>query len=112
MWGGDLDPKAAPDFFRESPWKVEAISGPRKRWMLKKILEIARQLGIELVILIGIDDSLGISIDTRKWSTHIHPPCANGYVYVEVHIQIGPLGFLFDARLYQREKMGRQLNRG
>ena len=27
LWVGKLDPKAAADFFRESPWKVEAIRG-------------------------------------------------------------------------------------
>jgi hypothetical protein len=32
-------------------------------------------------------------------------------VYVELHIQIGPFGFLFDTRLYLREKTVRQLNR-
>jgi hypothetical protein len=32
-------------------------------------------------------------------------------VYVEVHIQFGPLDFLFDTRLYLREKTVRQLNR-
>jgi len=32
-------------------------------------------------------------------------------VYVEVHVQIGPIGFLFDTRLYQRERKVRRLNR-
>jgi hypothetical protein len=32
-------------------------------------------------------------------------------VYVEVHVQIGPFGFLFDTRLYLREKTVRRLNR-
>jgi hypothetical protein len=47
------------DFFRESSWKVEAVSGPCKWFMVKKLLAFSRQLGIELVILIGVDDSLG-----------------------------------------------------
>ena len=123
LWVGDLDPKTAADFFRESPWKVEAISGHRKRWMLKKMLEIARQLGIELVILIGVDDSLGKKGKATRYlqavdfhhnhteSTGKKQVYTNGYVYVEVHIQIGPIGFLFDTRLYQREKKVRQLNR-
>ena len=123
LWVGDLDPKTAADFFRESPWKVEAISGHRKRWMLKKMLEMARQLGIELVILIGVDDSLGKKGKATRYlqavdfhhnhteSTGKKQVYTNGYVYVEVHIQIGPIGFLFDTRLYQREKKVRQLNR-
>lgn len=123
LWVGNLDPKTAADFFRESPWKVEAISGPRKRWMLKQMLEFARRLGIELVILVGVDDSLGKKgKSTRHLQAvdihHNHSESVgrkqaytNGYVYVEVHIQIGPIGFLFDTRLYQREKKVHQLNR-
>jgi hypothetical protein len=123
LWVGKLDPKTAADFFRESPWKVEDISGPRKRWMLKQMLEIARQLGIELVILIGVDDSLGKkgkatrhlqAVDfhhNHTESTGKKQVYTNGYVYVEVHIQIGPIGFLFDIRPYQREKKVRQINR-
>src|SRR5512136_1173570 len=123
LWVGDLDPKTAADFFRESPWTVEAISRPRKHWMLQKMLEMARQLGIELVILIGIDDSLGKkgkatrhlqAVDfhhNHRESTGKKQVYTNGYVYVEMHLQIGPLGFLFDTRLYQREKKVRQLNR-
>ena len=45
-------------------------------------------------------------------SSRNKPTYANSYVYVEVHVQIGPLGFLFDARPYLREKKVRQLNRG
>jgi hypothetical protein len=123
LWIGKLDPKTAADFFRESPWKAEAISGPRKRFMVKKFLELARQLGIELVILIGVDDSLGKkgkatrhlqAVDyhhNHTESTGKKQVYTNGYVYVEVHVQIGPIGFLFDTRLYQRQKKVRQLNR-
>lgn len=32
-------------------------------------------------------------------------------MYVELHLQIGPFGFLFDTRLYLQEKKVRQLNR-
>ncbi|RPI34672.1 MAG: transposase, partial [Chloroflexota bacterium] len=110
-------------FFRESPWKAEDISGPRKRFMVKKFLELARQMGIELVILIGVDDSLGKkgkatrhlqAVDfhhNHTESTGKKQVYTNGYVYVEVHVQIGPIGFLFDTRLYQREKKVRLLNR-
>jgi hypothetical protein len=123
LWIGRLDPKTAADFFRESPWKAEAVSGPRKRFMVKKLLEFARRLGIELVILISVDDSLGKKGKaTRHLQAvdyhHNHTESSgrkqvytNGYVFVEVHVQIGPIGFLFDTRLYQREKKVRQLNR-
>jgi len=59
LWIGKLDPKTAADFFRESPWKVAPVSKPRKQFVVKKFLELAQRLGIELVILIGVYDSLG-----------------------------------------------------
>jgi hypothetical protein len=117
------DPKTAADFFRESPWQAIDINGPRKRWMLLKLLELARKLNLASVILVGVDDSLGKKHkDTRHLeavsfhhnhtdSTRKKPVYSNGYVYVEVHIQIGPIGLLFDTRLYLREKTVRQLNR-
>jgi len=117
------DGKAAADFFRESPWKIEAVSRPRKQFMVKQMLEIAQKLGIKLDILIGVDDSLGKKDKATRHlqavdyhhnhteSTGKKQVYTNGYVYVEVHVQIGPIGFLFDTRLYQREKKVRQLNR-
>jgi hypothetical protein len=91
--------------------------------MMKQMLEFARQLGIELVILIGVDDSLGEKgkatrhlqvVDfhhNHTQSTGKKQVYTNGYVYVEVHVQIGPIGFLFETSLYQREKKVRQINR-
>lgn len=123
LWIGKLDPKTAANFFRESPWKVAAVSKPCKRFMVKKFLELAQRLGIELVILIGVDDSLGKkgkatrhlqAVDfhhNHTESTGKKQVYTNGYVYVVVHVQIGPIGFLFDTRLYQREKKVRRLNR-
>jgi hypothetical protein len=75
------------------------------------------------VLLISVDDSLGKkgkatrhlqAVDihhNHTESTGKKQAYTNGYVYVEVHVQIGPIGFLFDTRLYQREKKVRQLNR-
>jgi hypothetical protein len=74
------------------------------------------------VILVGVDDSLGKKGKATRHlqAVDIHhnhteskgkkQAYTNGYVYVEVHVQIGPIGFLFDTRLYQREKKVRQLN--
>ena len=71
LWVGNLDPKTAADFFRESPWKVEAISGPRKRWMLQQMLGIARQLGHR----VGDPDRRGRQPGQKGQS---HPPSASG----------------------------------
>jgi len=120
---GQPDPKNGADFLRESPWTPEAIGSSRKRWMVKKFLELASKVNMAFEIFISIDDSLGKkgkatrhleAVDyqhnhtesSRKKQTY-----TNGYVYVEVHLQIGPFGFLFDTRLYLREKTVRRLNR-
>jgi hypothetical protein len=118
-----LDPKTLADFFRESPWTVERIGKPRKKFMLQKALALAAQAGIELKILASLDDSLGKKGKATKHleavdyhhnhseSSKKRPSWSNGYVYVELHLQIGPFGFLFDTRLYLREKKVRHLNR-
>jgi hypothetical protein len=118
-----VDPKALADFFRESPWSIDQISQPRKKFMLAKILELAQAAGIALKILVSLDDSLGKKGKATKHldavdyhhnhteSTRKRQSWCNGYVYVELHVQIGPFGFLFDTRLYLREKKVRQLNR-
>jgi hypothetical protein len=117
------NPKNGADFLRESPWKPEDIGLSRKRWMVMKFLELASELHVAFEIFIGIDDSLGKKGKATKHleavdyhhnhteSTKAKQVYANGYVYVEVHLQIGPLGFLFDTRLFLREKTVRRLNR-
>ena len=117
------DPKALADFFRESPWTVDLIGHPRKQFMVCKLLELASKAGVLLQILVSLDDSLGKKGKATKHleavdyhhnhteSTRKRQAWCNGYVYVELHLQIGPFGFLFDTRLYLREKKVRQLNR-
>lgn len=117
------DPKALADFFRESPWSVELIGKPRKKFMLLKALERARKIGIPLKVMVSLDDSLGKKGKATKHlqavdyhhhhneSTQNRQAWNNGYVYVELHIQIGPLSFLFDTQIYLREKKVRHLNR-
>jgi hypothetical protein len=120
---GQPDPKTGADFLRESPWEPNDVSSPRKRWMVNKFLELAGKLNIAFDILISIDDSLGKKGKATKHldavdiqhnhneSSRKKQAYTNGYVYVEIHLQIGPIGFLFDTRLYLREKTVRRLNR-
>jgi hypothetical protein len=117
------DAKNLADFFRESPWTVDLIGKPRKKFMLQTALELARKAGLPLKILVGIDDSLGKKGKATKHLQavdyqHNHNESAknrqvwnNGYVYVEMHVQIGPFSFLFDTQIYLREKKVRHLNR-
>lgn len=118
-----VHPKVLADFFRESPWTVDLIHKPRQQFMLGKVLELAQKAGIPLTILVSLDDSLGKKGKATKRleavdyhhnhteSTRRRSSWCKGYVYVELHVQIGPFGFLFDTRLYLREKKVRQLNR-
>ena len=117
------DPKALADFFRESPWTVDLIGKPRKKFMLLKALELARKIGIPLKVMVGLDDSLGKkgkatqhlqAVDyhhNHNESTKHRQAWSNGYVYVEMHVQIGAFSFLFDTQIYLREKKVRHLNR-
>jgi hypothetical protein len=117
------DPKSGADFLRESPWEPDDIGSARKGWMLNTFLELASQVNKAFEIFISIDDSLGKKGKATKHleavdHQHNHTESSrkkqiytNGYVYVEVHVQIGPFGFLFDTRLYLREKTVRRLNR-
>ena len=120
---GQPDPKTGADFLRESPWEPDDVSTPRKRWMVNKFLELAGKLNIAFDILISIDDSLGKKGKETKHldavdiqhnhneSSRKKQAYTNGYVYVEVHLQIGPIDFLYDTRNYLREKTVRRLNR-
>jgi hypothetical protein len=118
----EVHPKNAADFFRESTWQPEAVSKARKQFMVARLLEAAKAFKEHFPLLISIDDSLG---EKDKATRHLEGvafhhnhndgnskrPCyTNGYVYVEVHLQLGPLGFTYDTRLYLREKTVRQLN--
>ena len=117
------DPKSGADFFRESPWEVEDIASVRKRWMVTKFLELAGKLHVPFAIFASIDDSLGQkgkatrhleAVDyqhNHTESTRKKQAYTNGYIFVELHLQMGPFGFLFDTRLYLREKTVRRLNR-
>lgn len=120
---GQPDPKSGADFLRESPWGPEDIGSARKRWMMNTFLELASKVNVAFEIFISVDDSLGKKGKATKHleavdyqhnhteSTRKKQAYSNGYVYVEVHVQIGPFGFLFDTTLYLREKTVRRLNR-
>ncbi|MEI7846708.1 MAG: hypothetical protein WCK35_12985 [Chloroflexota bacterium] len=91
--------------------------------MVTKFLELASKANVAFDIFIGIDDSLGQkgkaikhldAVDyhhNHNESTKKKQAYTNGYVYVEMHLQIGPFGFLFDTSLFLREKTVRSLNR-
>jgi hypothetical protein len=119
---GEPDPKTAADFFREGPWEREDVGQGRKRAMLLQFLAFAQKLKLA-TITASLDDSTG---KKDKATQHLEAVCyhhnhndgskkkpafVNGFVYVEIHIQIGPIGFTWDTRLYLRECIIRKLNR-
>jgi len=91
--------------------------------MLRQMLEFARLLGYPPILWVSVDDSLGKKDKATRHqdavdfhhnhtdSTRTKPVYSNGYIYVEVHIEVGPFGFTWDTRLYLREKTVRRLNR-
>ena len=116
------DPKTAADFFRESPWERENVGLARKQAMLLQFLAYAKQLGLAQ-IMVSLDDSTG---KKDKATRHLQAVCfhhdhndgsrkkpsfVNGFVDVEIHIQIGWIGFTWDTQLYLRECVIRKLNR-
>jgi len=120
--GDQPDPKTAADFFRESPWEREEVGRGRKQAMLATFLGMAQKLKLA-TLLVSVDDSLGKKDKATRHleavdfqhnhndGTSKKPAFVNGFVYVEVHVQIGPIGFTFDLRLYLREKTVRKRNR-
>ena len=116
-------PKSGADFFRESPWDVAELSQRRQRYLLKQLLQIGQQVGVSNVVKVSLDDSLGKKGKATKHlevvdHQHNHGEShgkrqvySNGYVYVALHVQLGPVGFTFDTRLYLRAATVRRLNR-
>lgn len=119
----ELDPKTAADFFRESPWTPGDVNQARQRFMLTQLLKLADRLGQHVPLRVSVDDSLGKKDKATRHleavdfqhnhteSTSKKQVYSNGFVYVEVHVHIGPVGFTFATRLYLREKSVRRLNR-
>jgi hypothetical protein len=117
------DPKTGADFFRESGWDAVDLSQRRKRYMLKQVLQIGQQLGVLKVIKVSLDDSLGKKGKATRHldvvdHQHNHGEShgkrqvySNGYVYIGLHVQLDPIGFTFDIRLYLRAATVRRLNR-
>lgn len=117
------DPKSGADFFRESPWDAADVSQRRQRYLLKQLLQIGQQLGVGNVVKVSLDDSLGKKGKATKHldvvdHQHNHSEShgkrqvySNGYVYVALHVQLGPVGFTFNMQLYLRAATVRRLNR-
>lgn len=119
----ELDRKTAADFFRESPWTPGDVNQARQRFMVAQLLKLADRLGQHVPLRVSVDDSLGKkgkatrhleAVDfqhNHTESTSKKQVYSHGFVYVEVHVHLGPVGFTFATRVYLREKTVRRLNR-
>ena len=111
------DASNAADFLRISPWEVEDIKEPLKRFVVQDLLHQAN--GQELWV--SIDDSLTAKdkgtrcLEAVDWH-HDHSKSGkqaytNGTQHIEVRLQIGNQAYVYDWKLYLREKTVRRLNR-
>jgi hypothetical protein len=116
------DPTNGADCLRISPWAGCDLREAISVFVTQDLLASAEAEG-EKVIFISVDDALSekdpgtrhlepvaFHHDHTK-STPTKPVYTNGAVHIEVRLQIGPLAYSYDHRLYLREKTVRQLNR-
>ena len=110
------------DSLRISPWTAEDLRSPRRTFVVEELKRYCESSG-ETIIYASIDDSLGEkdkgtrhleavefhhdhTKSTKKKAQH-----TNGTVHVSLRLQLGEMHYVFDERLYLREKTVRRLNR-
>lgn len=110
------------DSLRISPWSAEDVRCRRRIFVVEELTRYSQSSG-ETIIQVSIDDSLGEkdkgtrhleavefhhdhTKSTKKKTQH-----TNGTVHVALRLQLGGMHYVFDERLYLREKTVRRLNR-
>lgn len=116
------DPSNGCDHLRISPWSASEIRERTREFVIEEIVTQAALSG-EHTLYVPIDDSLG---EKDKQTRHLEAVgfhhdhtksqgkkqvYTNGTVHVESRLQLGQMEYVFDWRLYLREKMVRKLNR-
>lgn len=117
------DPSNGCDHLRISPWSAAETRASTKQFVIDEIVREAARTG-ERMLYVPIDDSLGEKDkETRHMEAvefhHDHTKSqgkkqvyTNGTVHIESRLQLGKMEYVFDWRLYLREKTVRRLNRG
>lgn len=108
--------------FRDSPWQADELRHKLLVFLIKTAVQLARTLGLEKIISIGIDDSLCVKdaatsqLEGVDWH-HDHNASSkkqaaykNGSVYLVCHLKIGFISFAINWRNYLREKTVRRIN--
>jgi hypothetical protein len=116
------DPSNGCDYLRISPWQVDDTHEAVRQFTVAEIVAYAKESN-DWTLYVSVDDSLG----EKDKATHaleavdIHHDhtksqgkkqvYTNGCSHVEVRLQVGGMAYVFDWRLYLREKRVRRLNR-
>jgi hypothetical protein len=117
------DPSNGADTLRISPWTAEDLRAPMRHFIVADLVAYAHQ-SANWTLYVSLDDSLD---EKDKGTRHLEaveyhhdhtksqgkkkPYYTNGTVHVEVRIELGMRSYVYDWRLYLREKTVRRLNR-
>lgn len=109
------DEFALADFFRVSPWDSQAVQQALTRFLLQTVAQIQQRTGWRLLFL-SVDDALcPKDVATHALETvsfhydHVQPrrqkgKFTNSSCYVMLHLQLGPVQFTLNWRLYLKRK--------
>jgi len=110
------------DSLRISPWTAEDLRKPLREFAVQEIVKHGEESG-DKTVYVSIDDSVGEkdkatrNLEAVDWhhdhtkSTKKKKASTNGTVHVETRLQLGEMSYVYDWRLYMREKKVRRLNR-
>lgn len=113
---------ALADFFRASPWDSHAVQQALTRFLLLTLVRIQQRTGWRLLFL-SVDDALcpkdvaTHALDAVSFHyDHVQPrrqqgKFTNSSCYVLLHLQLGPVQFTLNWRLYLKRKQVQKLKR-
>ena len=117
------DPSNGADSLRISPWQADDLRTPLRTFVIEDIVAYAQEINT-WTLYVSLDDSLGAKDkgtrhleaveyhhDHTKSQSKKKPYYTNGTVHVEVRLELGRRSYVYDWRLYLREKTVRRLNR-
>ncbi len=116
------DEYAVADFFRVSPWSGPIVRQALTRFLLHTIAQIQARTGWRLLFL-GVDDShcrkdaQTHALQAVDWHydhvivRHQKGRCSKASHYVSVHLQLGPVQFTLNWRLYLKRSQVTRFNR-
>jgi len=117
------DPSHGADSLRISPWQADDLRTPLRTFVIEDIVAYAQEINTG-TLDVSLDDSLGAKDkgtrhleaveyhhDHTKSQGKKKPYYTNGTVHVEVRLELGMRSYVYDWRLYLREKTVRRLNR-